>query len=370
MHTNVLLLGPGPCNPSKEVLDALAAPTLGHMDTEFLALVDETKSYLRQVMRTKNRVTFPVSGTGSSGMELLLLNFLEPGDKLVVGVNGVFGGRVANLARRLGAEVTEVNQEWGRAVDNEAFIAAIRRVEPKVAMLVNGETSTGVYQSMEGIADAVHACGGLLMMDCVTSLAGMPVEIDGWGVDIAFSGTQKCLSVPPGLAPVTISERAVERFNKRKIPAPTFYFDLEQLLKYIDGSAGRSYHHTPPVNMIYGLHTGLRQILDEGLENRWKRHADAANYLIQEVASLGFEPFVPEEERLNPLTTLTLPAGLNEAAMRGQIRMNHHIEIGAGLGPMAGKIWRIGLMGNNANPGSVDQLVEALKASILRLNAY
>lgn len=364
MNSKVLLLGPGPCNPSQSVLDSLGAPTLGHMDPEFLSIVEEIKTGLRSLFKTDNNVTFPVSGTGSSGMELLLINFLEPGDKFVVGVNGVFGGRAANLAKRLGAEVIEVTQDWGRAIDNQEFIDVVKREQPKVAMVVNGETSTGVYQPMDGIGEAVQESGGLLMIDCVTSLAGMPVEIDAWGVDVAFSGTQKCLSVPPGLAPVTISDRAVEVFEQRKNPVPSFYFDLEQLLMYIDGTGGRSYHHTPPINMIYGLHTSLKEILEEGLENRWQRHAEAANYLIQEMEPFGFSPFVPEGERLNPLTTLSLPEGLDEAGMRGRIRNEHMIEVGAGLGPMAGKIWRIGLMGNNAAPSSVDQLVEALKATL------
>ncbi len=364
MKSKVLLLGPGPCNPSQRVLESLGAPTLGHMDGEFLELVEEIKSGLRSLFKTENSVTFPISGTGSAGMEFLLVNFIEPGDKFVVGVNGVFGGRAANLAKRLGAEVIEVSQEWGRAIDNQAFIDVVKREQPKLAMVVNGETSTGVYQPMDGIGDAVHEAGGLLMIDCVTSLAGMPVEIDRWGVDIAFSGTQKCLSVPPGLSPVTISDRAVEVFKQRKNPVPSFYFDLEQLLMYVDGTGGRSYHHTPPINMIYGLHTSLTEILEEGLENRWQRHADAANDLIQEVEAFGFSPFVPENERLNPLTTLSLPKGLDEANIRGRIRSEHVIEVGAGLGPMAGKIWRIGLMGNNAAPSSVDQLVEALKATL------
>lgn len=364
MISNVLLLGPGPCNPSQRVLDSLASPTLGHMDPEFISLVEETKTRLRTIFKTSNTVTFPVSGTGSSGMEFLLVNFLEPGDKIVVGVNGVFGGRVANLSRRLGAEVVEVNQDWGRAIDTREFIEVVTRESPKIAMLVNGETSTGVYQPVDGVGDAVHAVGGLFMIDCVTSLAGMPVEIDKWGVDMAFSGTQKCLSVPPGLSPVTLSEKAIEVFKQRNNPVPSFYFDLEQLLMYIDGTGGRSYHHTPPVNMIYGLHTSLIEILEEGLEARWQRHADAANYLIQEMAPFGFAPFVPEKERLNPLTTLSLPEGFKDADMRNKIRQDHSIEVGAGLGPMAGKIWRIGLMGKNACPASADQLVEALKQTL------
>ncbi len=364
MKSNVLLLGPGPCNPSQKVMESLSEPTLGHMDSEFINLVEETKTNLRSVFRTQNRVTFPISGTGSAGMEFLLVNFIEPGDKIVVAVNGVFGGRVANLAKRMGAEVIEVVQDWGRAMDNEAFIDVIKREEPKITAIVNAETSTGVYQSMEGIGEAVHEVGGLLMIDCVTSLAGMPVEIDRWGVDMAFSGTQKCLSVPPGLSPVTLSERAIEVFKSRKSPVPSFYLDLEQLLMYVDGSGGRSYHHTPPVNMIYGLHASLIEILDEGLEARWQRHATAAAYLIEEMTPFGFTPFVPEAERLNPLTTLSFPEGFKDAEMRQKIRSDHNIEVGAGLGPMAGKIWRIGLMGNNAAPSSVDQLVEALKKTL------
>lgn len=364
MNSNVLLLGPGPCNPSQRVLDSLGAPTLGHMDEEFLALVEETKSGLRTLFRTSNSITFPISGTGSAGMEFLLVNFVEPGDRLVVGVNGVFGGRIAHLARRLGAEVTEVQQNWGRAIDNQQFIEVVAHVKPKIAAIVNGETSTGVYQPMAGLGRAVRAAGGLLMVDCVTSLAGMPVEIDKWEVDMAFSGTQKCLSVPPGLSPVTVSDRAVEVFKQRKNPVPSFYFDFEQLLMYIDGHGGRSYHHTPPVNMIYGLYSSLKEILEEGLETRWQRHAEAANYLLQEMESFGFSPFVPEAERLNPLTTLSLPEEFKEAEIRKRIRDEHQIEVGAGLGPMAGKIWRVGLMGNNARPACVDQLVEALKKTL------
>jgi alanine-glyoxylate transaminase/serine-glyoxylate transaminase/serine-pyruvate transaminase len=364
MKTNVLLLGPGPCNPSPAVLKSLGAPTLGHMDGEFLELVEETKTNLRSVFRTANNVTFPISGTGSSGMEFHLVNFIEAGDKVVVGMNGVFGGRIANLARRLGANVVEVTQDWGRAINNDEFIEVINREKPKIAAIVNAETSTGVYQPMTGLGNAVHAVGGLLMIDCVTSLAGMPVEIDKWGVDLAFSGTQKCLSVPPGLSPVTLSERAIEVFRERKTPVPSFYLDLEQLLMYMDGSGGRSYHHTPPVNMIYGLHTSLIEILEEGLETRWSRHADAANYLIQEMTPFGFTPFVPEGERLHPLTTLSFPDGFKDAEMRNKVRSDHNIEVGAGLGPMAGQIWRIGLMGNNAAHSSVDQLVESLKKTL------
>ncbi len=359
-----LLLGPGPCNISESVREALSRPLLGHLDPGFLEIMESTKAQLRQVFKTENTVTFPISATGSAGMEFLLVNFLEAGDKIVVGVNGVFGGRVAALSEKLGAELIRVEQEWGRAVDTEAFCEVVKRESPKIAALVNGETSTGVCQPMEGVGDACREAGSLLFMDCVTSLAGMPVSVDDWGVDIAFSGTQKCIGVPPGLAPVTVSERALEVYRNRSRPTPSFYFDLDAILAYIDGEGGRSYHHTAPISMVFALDAGLKEILAEGLEARWARHARAADYLRSEMAAFGFSPVVPEGERLNPLTTLYLPEGFDEAAVRSALLRDHGIEVGAGLGPLAGKIWRIGLMAGNAREESVDRLVEALKREL------
>ncbi len=359
--TSKLLLGPGPCNASPSVLEALSRPLVGHMDPEFFDVMESTKSLLRKVFQTENKVTFPVSGTGSSGMEFLLVNFLEPGDTLVVGVNGVFGGRIASLSEKLGANVIRVEQEWGRAVDVEIFNQAIREHRPKIAALVNGETSTGVYQNVDGIAAVCRESDTLFFIDCVTSLAGMPVSIDEWGVDVAFSGTQKCLGVPPGLAPVTISDRALEVYRKRSRPTPSFYFDLDAILAYVDGDGGRSYHHTAPISMAFALETALQEIVDEGLEARWARHADAAAYLREQLGAFGFAPVVPEGERLNPLTTLHLPEGFDEAKVRGALLKDHDIEVGAGLGPLAGKIWRIGLMASNASRDSVDTLIGALK---------
>ena len=355
------LLGPGPCNASPSVLEALARPLVGHMDPEFFDLMESTKSLLRKLFQTENKITFPVSGTGSSGMEFLLVNFLEPGDTLVVGVNGVFGGRIAALSEKLGANVIRVEQEWGRAVDLEAFNKAILERRPKIAALVNGETSTGVYQNVEGVSDVCKETDTLFFIDCVTSLAGMPVCIDDWGVDLAFSGTQKCLGVPPGLAPVTISDRALNVYRKRSKPTPSFYFDLDAILAYVDGEGGRSYHHTAPISMAFALEAALQEIVDEGLEARWKRHAEAASYLREQMSVFGFTPLVPEGERLNPLTTLYLPEGFDEAKVRGALLNKHDIEVGAGLGPLAGKIWRIGLMSSNASKASVDFLVDALK---------
>jgi alanine-glyoxylate transaminase / serine-glyoxylate transaminase / serine-pyruvate transaminase len=359
--SETLLLGPGPCNISESVRDALSRPLLGHLDPSFLEIMESTKTQLRQVFKTKNKVTFPISATGSAGMEFLLVNFLEAGDKIVVGVNGVFGGRVASLAEKLGAKVIRVEQEWGRAVDTGAFCEVVKRESPKIAALVNGETSTGVYQPMDGVGEACHEAGALLFVDCVTSLAGMPVDIDGWGADLVFSGTQKCLGVPPGLAPVTVSDRALDVYRSRSKPTPSFYFDLNAILAYIDGEGGRSYHHTAPISMVFALDAGLKEILADGLEARWERHANAAAYLRSEMAAFGFTPVVPEGERLNPLTTLYFPQGFEEAKIRSQLLVEHQIEVGAGLGPLAGKIWRIGLMGGNAQEASVDRLIEALK---------
>ena len=360
--SETLLLGPGPCNVTENVLEALSLPLFGHLDPRFLDVMESVKSQLRIVFDTENSVTFPISATGSAGMEFLLVNFLEPGDTIVVGVNGVFGGRVAALAEKLGARVVKVEQDWGRAIDLGEFRDTIRRESPKIAALVNGETSTGVYQPMNGVGDVCRETGALLFMDCVTSLAGMPVHVDEWGADIVFSGTQKCLGVPPGLAPVTVSPRALELYRSRSKPTPSFYLDLDAILAYVDGEGGRSYHHTAPISMVFALDAALKEILGEGMESRWERHARAADYLRSEMAAFGFEPLVPEGERLNPLTTLYLPDGLNDAETRSRLLMEHDIEVGAGLGPLAGKIWRIGLMAANAREASVDRLTEALKS--------
>lgn len=361
-----LLLGPGPSNPARRVLEALARPTLGHLDPDFLAIMDETKDQLRSVMRTSNAVTFPLSGTGSAGMEFIAVNFLEPGDRAVVAVHGVFGLRMANLTESMGIETRRVAFEWGRPVDRDLLFAAIDEVRPRLVHVVSGETSTGVYQEMAGIGDFVHQHGALFSVDCVTSLAGMPVELDGWAVDVAFSGTQKCLGCPPGLAPVTVSPRGVEVFRARKSPVPSFYLNLKELLAYVGTGKGgsRAYHHTAPVNMVYGLNEALALILEEGLEARWKRHEEAAATLIEKMAPLGFLPLVDPSCRLHPLTTLRLPDGLDEAAVRARLLSQEGIEVGGGLGPLAGKIWRIGLMGENARTEVVDRLMSALNRQL------
>jgi len=361
-----LLLGPGPGNLPPEVLAALAQPLLGHLDPVFLTLVEEVKEMLRRVFRTANPVTFPVSGTGSAGMEAALVNLLQPGDRVLVAVNGVFGVRLANLADRLGANTLRLESPWGRAFDRAAFLAAVASERPRLACLVNGETSTGVWQDPAGLAGPVHAAGGLLVVDCVTSLAGQEVAVDDWQADVVYAGTQKCLSCPPGLAPVTFSPRALEAFRARTQPVPSFYLDLGEILKYLDAGGGRAYHHTAPISMVYALHQALSLVLDEGLEARWQRHHDAAAQLITALAPLGFTPLVPEGERLHPLTTLKLPAGLDEAGLRRRLLVEEGIEIGGGLGPLAGTIWRIGLMGHNARPEHVERLVSTLKCLLGR----
>lgn len=355
-----LLLGPGPGNVPARVLSALGMPLYGHLDPDFLQIMEECKSMLRKVFGTGNEITFPVSGTGSAGMEFAFVNFLEPGDRVLVAINGVFGTRMANLADRLGAETTRLEFPWGMAIDKNQLAAKAAELKPKLVCVVNGETSTGVYQDMEGIGAIAHDNGGLLVVDCVTSLGGMPVELDAWGADVAYSGTQKCLSCPPGLAPVSVSERARERFAARKTPVPSFYLDLGEILKYLGGGTSRAYHHTAPISMIYGLHQALAIVLEEGLPERQERHRVAAGYLIEKLAGFGFRPVVEPEHRLHPLTTLHLPENIDEAALRKRLLEEHRIEVGGGLGPFAGKVWRIGLMGYNATKTNVDTLAACL----------
>jgi len=355
-----LLLGPGPSNAPEAVMTALAGPLVGHLDPRFVATLERCKAALRQVLCTVNDVTFPVSGTGSAGMEAVLVNMLVPGDRVVVGVNGVFGGRIANLAERYGADVTRIEAPWGEAIASDDLAAAARATRPAIIAVVHGETSTGVLQPMTGLGELARETGALLLADCVTSLAGAPVLVDEWGVDLVYSGTQKCLNCPPGLAPVSFGPRAIERFEARATPVPSFYLDLGEILKYVGDDGTRSYHHTAPINLTYALHEALNLVEEEGLEARWARHADAAGYLIDRVAQRGLEPLVDPAIRLPPLTTLRVPEGIDEAAVRTRLLERHDIELGPGLGPLAGRVWRVGLMGVNARREVVDRFVAAL----------
>lgn len=347
-----ILMGPGPSNPYPEVLEAMARPVLGHLDPVFLALLDETCDRLRTVFRTANRLTLPVSGTGSAGMEAAFVNVVSPGDVVVVGVNGVFGQRMCDVASRCGADVVAVEAPWGEPIDPARLLDAHR--SPAVIAVVHAETSTGVRNDIAplgaGKGDA------LLLVDCVTSLGGIEVDVDGWGVDLAYSGTQKCLGVPPGLAPLTVSDRAVERFVER---SPSWYLDLGMIARYLD-SATRTYHHTAPISMIYGLHAGLGVLLDEGLEASWARHAEHGAVLRSGLEKLGFRLFAADGHRLPELTTAWVPEGIDEAAVRRRLLDEWSIEIGGGLGQFAGKVWRIGLMGHTARRRNVTLLLAAL----------
>ncbi|MQA12734.1 MAG: aminotransferase class V-fold PLP-dependent enzyme [Pseudonocardiaceae bacterium] len=361
MHFEPLLLGPGPSNPYPEAVEALARPVLGHLDPEYLALVAETSERLRAVFGTRNRLTLPVSGTGSAGMEACLASLLEPGDLAIVGVNGYFGQRLSEVARRLGAEVRTVEAEWGRAIDPEQLLDAQRAApQARLVAVVHAETSTGVRNDVAPL----HALAGtdtLLLVDTVTSLGGIPVEVDEWGVDACYSATQKCLGAPSGIAPVTLSDRAVERMRARQTPISSFYLDLDLLDQYYRGSPAR-YHHTASSPLMSAVHAGLGRLLEEGLPAAWERHARVGEALQHALPELGFELLAEKANRLPQLTAARLPGGIDDAPGRRSLREDFGIEVGGGLGPLAGAGWRVGLMGQSARDRSVVTLLGALRS--------
>ena len=362
LATPRLLLGPGPSNVNPRVLDAMRQPLLGHLDPAFLELMDQVQERLRRLFCTTNAMTLPLSATGSAGMEACLANLLERGDEIVVGVAGVFGERMCEVARRIGARVIRVEAEPGTALDPGEMRDEIQRANPSVVALVHAETSTGVLQPVTEIGAAARKAGAMLVLDCVTSLGGIPVRLDDWGIDAAYSGTQKCLSCPPGLSPVSFSERAVKRVSERETPVQSWYLDVSLLAGYYGSE--RVYHHTAPISAIYALAEGLGIIEEEGMEARAERHRRAAAALIESLAPLGFEPLVAEEHRLPSLTTMRLPETIlraGEARERRRLLEEHGIEVGGGLGKLAGSIWRIGLMGENALKENVERLVAALR---------
>jgi len=358
--TDRLLLGPGPSNPYPEATSAFTRPMLGHLDPEFLALLDETMARLRQVFRTENPLTFPVSGTGSAGMEACFVNLLEPGDLAIVGVNGLFGERMCDVATRCGAEVVRVEAAWGRTLDPDQLLAE-QRAHPHARLLavVHAETSTGVENDVAPLG-ALADTDTLLLVDAVTSLGGIPVEVDGWRIDACYSATQKCLGVAPGLAPVTLSERARERVRSRSTPPQSWYLDLGLLERYVAG-AQRAYHHTAPVAMIMSLHAGLGAILDEGLDTGWARHRRAGARLQHELPRLGFRLLAEEQHRLPQLTAAWLPDGADDATLRKELLETSGIEVGGGLGEFAGRAWRIGLLGHSARDRNVTALLGVLR---------
>jgi alanine-glyoxylate transaminase/serine-glyoxylate transaminase/serine-pyruvate transaminase len=364
-----LLLGSGPSPVPPRVLAALAQPTIGHMDPAFAAVMSETIELLRQAFMTENVATLPISGTGSAGMEALVANFVDPGDRVVCGVNGLFGVRMADELARAGAEVVPVKADWGRAIAPEQLIAAAQAAKTAAIVVVHGETSTGVVQSLEGLADACRERDALLLVDCVTSLGGHPLRLDEAGVDAAFSGTQKCLNCPPGLAPFTAGERAVAKLKRRASPGRSWYFDLALVLEYwspgADAPSGaapaRAYHHTAPINMMYALREALRiAVGEEWLPTTWERHRRAHHALKDALSVFGCERLARDGEQLHPLLAVSPPAGVDEAAIRRALLLEHGIEISGGLGPLAGKLWRVGVMGVGATREPQERLVAAL----------
>ncbi len=339
-----ILMGPGPSNVSSRVYRALARPTIGHLDPAFLEMMNQVSDQLRLLFGTANRLTFAVSGTGSAGMETAFVNALEAGDTAIVGVNGVFGQRMCSVAERCGARVVTVEAPWGEPLDVGELIDTWRAHEDaRLLAVVHAETSTGVRQPLEELGAALRESETLFVVDAVTSLGGIPVRVDDWGIDICYSGTQKCLSVPPGLAPITFSERALERSRSRGGSVQSWYLDVGMIASY--WGAERSYHHTAPINMLYALHEGLRIVLEEGLEARHERHRSLGERLQSGLTERGLELLVAEPYRLPQLTSVRLPDGVDEGAMRRELLDRYGIEVGGGLGPLAGEIWRVGLMG-------------------------
>ncbi len=354
-----LLLGPGPSDPHPRVLAALAAPTLGHLDPQFLGYMDDIQRLLRALFRTENALTFAVSGTGSAGMEACLVNMLERGDRVLVAEHGVFGGRMANIATRLGCDVTRVQAPFGEALDVSRVCDAIAASQPKLVAVVHAETSTGVLQAIPDITAAARKAGALSLVDCVTSLGGVPVDIDAWQVDLAYSGTQKCLSCPPGLSPVTFSERAVATLRARKSPVVSWYLDATLLLDY--WGQERAYHHTAPINMLYALREALLVLREEGLDAAFARHMKCHRALVAGLEAMGLTLPVAARNRMPQLNVVQVPNGIDEIAVRRALLRDYGIEIGGGLGPLKGRVWRIGLMGHSARRINVMAFLSALE---------
>ena len=355
-----ILLGPGPSMVAPRVLNAMSSPTIGHLDPEFLTVMKEVQEMLRFVFQTENEMTVPISGTGSAGMEAALSNFIEPGDKVLVAVLGYFGERLFEMSSRYTDQVDRIDRPWGEMFDPDEIKTALGQKNYKVLALVHAETSTGVLQKgIKEIAEAAHQQGTLVVMDTVTSLGGLPLEIDAWGVDVAFSATQKSMSGPPGLAPVTVSPRAREVLRNRATPVGNWYFDLSLLEKYWGDE--RTYHHTAPINMNYALRESLRLVVEEGLEERFARHRANAEMLWAGLEDLDLSLMVPEEYRLTTLTTTIVPPGVDALEVRQKLLNDYNVEIAGGFGPLAGQIWRIGLMGYSSRPENVLLLLAALR---------
>ncbi len=360
-----ILMGPGPSNVHYRVYQAMMTPVIGYLDPQLLSCMDEISEMLRAVFQTKNSLTLAISATGSSGMEASFVNFVEPGDTVVIGVNGFFAARMVEVASRCGAKVIQIEQEWGKPVEPERVIRTLKEnPQTKICGLVHGETSTGVMQPLEEIGSYCKKKNTLLVVDAVTTLGGAPVKVDEWGIDVCYSSSQKCLSVPPGLSPLTVSSKAMDILRSRKTKVQSFYLDLLLLEKY--WGEERVYHHTAPASMFYALREGLKMVMEEGLEERFKRHQTLGDHLKMELENIGFKLFAQEGFRLPMLTSVILPDGVEDAKIRKRLLEEYQIEVGGGLGPLKGRIWRIGLMGETCKMQNIACLIGALKEILLR----
>jgi alanine-glyoxylate transaminase/serine-glyoxylate transaminase/serine-pyruvate transaminase len=358
-----ILMGPGPSSVPPRVLQAMSAPCIGYLDPYFFTVMDETQTLLRGVFQTENMLTFPVSGTGTAGMEASFVNVVEPGDEVVVCVNGFFGARMCEMVERMGGKLIRVDGEWGRAIDPDLARKAVQGRSPKVLAVVHAETSTGVCQPLQDLAGIAHQAGALFLVDMVTSLGGVDVGLDKIGIDIAYSGSQKCLSCPPGLSPISFNGKAMKVIESRKKPVPNWYLDMSLLKNY--WGAERKYHHTVPINMIYAFREALRIVLEEGLEARFARHHLNHRALVAGVEAMGLSMLVPEAERLPSLNTIRIPGGVDDVRVRKTLLNDFRLEIGGGLGKFAGKVWRVGLMGHSSTRRNVLLFLAALE-TILR----
>jgi alanine-glyoxylate transaminase/serine-glyoxylate transaminase/serine-pyruvate transaminase len=353
-----ILMGPGPSGVPPRVLQAMSAPCIGYLDPYFFTVMDETQALLRAVFQTENGLTFPVSGTGTAGMEASFVNVVEPGDEVVVCVNGFFGARMCEMVERMGGRLTRVDGEWGRAIDPDLARKAVQGKMPKVLAVVHAETSTGVCQPLQDLAGIAHQAGALFLVDMVTSLGGLDVGLDKIGIDIAYSGSQKCLSCPPGLSPISFNAAAVKAIESRKKPVANWYLDMTLLRNY--WGVERKYHHTAPINMIYAFREALRMVMEEGLEARFARHRLNHRALVAGVEAMGLSMLVPEPERLPSLNTIRVPEGADDLRVRKTLLNDFRLEIGGGLGKFAGKAWRVGLMGYSSSRKNVLLLLAAL----------
>jgi alanine-glyoxylate transaminase / serine-glyoxylate transaminase / serine-pyruvate transaminase len=355
-------MGPGPSDVHPRVLEAMSRPTIGHLDPEFIRMMEEVKTLLQYAFRTKNTMTMVVSGPGSAGMETCFVNLVEPGDKVVVCQNGVFGGRMRENVERCGGKAVTVEDEWGRAVDpNKLDETLAANKDAKLAAFVHAETSTGALSDVKTLVEVAHSRGCAAIVDAVTSLGGSPLEIDTWGVDAVYSGSQKCLSCAPGLSPVSFNERAMEIVRNRRTRIQSWFMDLNLVLTYWGSHTKRAYHHTAPVNALYGLHEALLMLGEEGIENAWARHAENHGVLREALEKLGIRFLVPEGERIPHLNAVLIPEGVDDAGARGRMLREFGLEIGAGLGPLAGRVWRIGLMGHSSNRKNIHFCVGVLR---------